>query len=96
VICEIAVEDGIVVRINHDGRISYRDARDPDAYESFTTLPVVVAEWMGLDPDLIDRTQHNVGVNPTVSVSGTLMGLARVNDGLRWTFPQIADLFDQL
>jgi hypothetical protein len=80
VLCELAVADGVIgVEPCGAARLWYRYG-DPVVAWDDTLLPPQVVEWAGLaDGD------------PLVVVGDREWGLSRVNDSLRFTFPEIAD-----
>lgn len=93
VLCEIAVEDGIIERIKYDnlGDVGYvpLGGKAADGYVEFAVLPVAVQEWAGLTSGNGEYSEGNDFGGP---VRRTLVG---ANDDLRLSFSEIADIVDK-
>ncbi len=85
VLCDVAVKEGVIPAPSkaNNGLIHYGD----DIEKSVATLPRTVINWAGLRdlsaPPI--AKDHNGGVIHAVSA----------NDGLRWSFEQIADAIER-
>lgn len=97
VLCEVAVEDGIIKR-NEDFNSGYtaplmcRDdsGDDREFYRENSILPTVVKEWAGLDDN-----------NPAVEMKGFYdpdddsdVELSELNDSAGYTFEDIANIIE--
>ncbi len=87
VLCEIAVQDGVIEVEVTDGLGTYFHPQTTDD-SSDISLPFVVLAWAGLPVE-----QNEVLIDhPT---RGPLV-LSAYNDSLQWTFGQIADLIEEM
>jgi hypothetical protein len=92
VLCEIAVEDGIVSRtVSDNGSIYYHDGKYDMVQMHVLTSGVI--EWSGIDdanPE-IDTEGFDVLVDGD---SRSYASLSELNDYANWNFSQIADFID--
>lgn len=86
VLCEMAVEDGIVTSENIDGTIFY-------AGED-RLLPEEVRVWAGLDASDPALRRYEAGDVHYELDPDEMVTCSRANDDEGMTFPQIADLID--
>jgi hypothetical protein len=99
VLCEIAVEDGVVVRSttedypDEDTVVAYIPPGQTEGHREYSTLPVAVMNWAGLD-----------STNPTVVLPNTddddeeelnSWNISDVNDDLGRDFNEIADIIEE-
>ena len=105
VLCELAVDAGVVARHDVDGRFYYGDATDGpldpdtthvDVYD--TDLPPVVREWAGLRPEDANPVLDDVADVGDVSMVDLNDG-ASAAPGIRAveprSFDEIADLIER-
>jgi hypothetical protein len=87
VLCDIAVEDGVI-----DPPRSYGASDELEYAESTSSLPGSVQEWADLDSDnpLVGESDPD----PTTGVT-TAYGAIWANDRLELTFSEIADLIER-
>lgn len=100
VLCEVAVEDGIIKRsddgLGYVAPYTSRASGEVTQYRENSSLPRVVADWAGL-PDGFQ------GVNPLVPFEDTTLDeddeyridnveLSELNDTYKLSFPEIAKL----
>lgn len=95
VLCEIAVEDGIVTRqVDRGGSIYYSDTNPTEASEAqMHVLTEGVVEWSGVDssnPEL-DTIGFNVEVDDE---ERTYASLSELNDYAGYNFSAIADFIE--
>lgn len=100
VLCEIAVEDGIVTKGTAGGSddgIVYTSATDSADFE-FSVLPVAVFEWAGMtgpNPGM-DLTLEDIPEHARdIAFEGTGYNLADLNDTLRMDFSEIAFVIEE-
>lgn len=92
VLCEVAVEDGILIKVEDPAesddveKTVYKYLDKVEGYGSVAVLPDAVVEWAGLPY-----------YNPYVKVeeSNPEMPISDVNDDLKYSFSQIADLIEK-
>lgn len=101
VLCEIAVEDGIVTKGTAGGSLDdgivYTSATDSADYE-FSVLPVAVFEWAGMtEPNpRMDLTLEDIPEHARdIALEGPRYSLADLNDNLRMDFSEIADVIEK-
>lgn len=94
VLCELAVEDGVVEKhVSEYGYVSYRAHGDSDRFY----LPKVVREWAGFGPDNYTPSVPNEYLDRDKAPHnefGTVQ-LAVLNDQPGFTFDQIADIIEE-
>lgn len=91
VLCEIAVQDGVVERTDVHGEVYYGNLGD----RSSTALPSAVLRWAEMGDRYTDpyRTQEKYPcTDATPDYKATLVDL---NDDRRYTFAQIADVIER-
>lgn len=105
VLCELAVEDGVVERVASANLVGYRavGAVDDDDDPSFKFPPLAVTEWAGLttpNPDVSlpigTRDDDDDDDDSAPGDHRHQTSLANANDAFGLNFAQIADALEQL
>lgn len=89
VLCEIAVEDGVVEKIDPDGSgyTRYHAPGNPNNYDT-AFLPDAVVEWAGVG-------HSNIAFDVDLEGSGGWVTASGLNDTYNYTFAEIAELIRQ-
>jgi hypothetical protein len=94
VLCELAVEAGVAVRVESDSYYGYRGS--DQRFPVFKFPPVVVADWAGLSSVNPSVEVPNGVVDADDYVDDSRVLLITLNDDVKMPFERIADLVDRL